>query len=70
MVITKHIKQVRRGNEGVKLTCMLGTTATIVMPYAVKKKRMMKMKKTYQKNLPACASAVLALANPSIPSCC
>ena len=44
-----------------KLTWMLGTTATMVMPYAVKKKRMMKMKKTYQKNLPACTSACLAL---------
>ena len=49
---------------------MLGTTATIVMPYAVKKKRMMKMKKTYQKNLPACASAFLALPDSSISSCC
>ena len=49
---------------------MLGTTATIDMPYAVKKKRMMKMKKTYQKNLPARESALSASRDSTISSCC
>ena len=70
MVTTKHHKEDRRGNELVKLTCMLGTTATMVMPYAVKKKRMMNMKKTYQKNLPARTSAALAWADSSVSNCC
>ena len=70
MVLTKDHQDIRRGNGGVKLTCMLGTTATMVMPYAVKKKRMMNMKKTYQKNLPARASAALALADSSVSDCC